>query len=318
MELLFLVISFIIFLFFLHGLDLYRRRRLPPGPLGLPIMGNLLDIGSKPHVSLSKLSMKYGPLMTIRLGSITCVVASTPDAAREILQHNDEACSGRVVSDAVTGMKNHESAVLWISANDEWRTARKALNTYLTHQNKLDTLQDLRQNVIEGMLEYLRESAQKNMVVDIGKLAFAVALNMMSNTLLSQDVTSYESEDIGGFKTAVKTIMEVDGKFNIADIFPVLKLLDPQHIRRRAKAAHDWFAKLTERFISERLKHRKSNRGRFGDILDSLLDFSEDNEANFSLIHVRTLLVVFSSFLLYYQNKMLKHKVKSKYETIQG
>ncbi|XP_023741056.1 geranylhydroquinone 3''-hydroxylase CYP76B74 [Lactuca sativa] len=191
-------ISSLIFLFFLHGLDIYRRRRLPPGPVGLPIIGNLLDIGPKLHVSLVKLSKKYGPLMTIRLGSITSVVASTPDAAREILQLNDEACSGRVVSDAVTGMQNHDSAILWISANDEWRTIRKALNTYLIHRNKLDTLQYLRQSVVEGMLEYLRESGQKNVAVDIGKLAFAVALNMMSNTILSQDVTNYESEDIGG------------------------------------------------------------------------------------------------------------------------
>nr|KAJ0216257.1 hypothetical protein LSAT_V11C300147150 [Lactuca sativa] len=259
-------ISSLIFLFFLHGLDIYRRRRLPPGPVGLPIIGNLLDIGPKLHVSLVKLSKKYGPLMTIRLGSITSVVASTPDAAREILQLNDEACSGRVVSDAVTGMQNHDSAILWISANDEWRTIRKALNTYLIHRNKLDTLQYLRQSVVEGMLEYLRESGQKNVAVDIGKLAFAVALNMMSNTILSQDVTNYESEDIGG-----------GGRENI---------------RRQAKAAHDWFAKLTGCYISERLKHRMSNLRRYGDMLDSLLDFSEDNEANFSLIHVRTLLVL--------------------------
>ncbi|KAI3501196.1 hypothetical protein L1887_29058 [Cichorium endivia] len=291
MELVFLVISSITFLFFLHGLDLYSRRKLPPGPVGLPIIGSLLDIGPKPHESLAKLSKKHGPLMTIRLGSITSVVASTPDAAREILQRNDVACSGRIVPDAVTGMATHDAAVLWMSPNEEWRTIRKALNTYLIHQHKLDTLRDLRQNVVEGMLEFLQESARKKVCVDIGKLAFAVALNQMSNTCLSQNVTSYESDNIGGFKTAVKTIMEVDGKFNIADIFPVLKPLDPQNIRRQAKAAYDWFDKVTEGFIIERLKHRKSNIERFGDMLDSLLDFSEDNEADFNLIHIKTLLV---------------------------
>nr|GEW25655.1 RNA-directed DNA polymerase, eukaryota [Tanacetum cinerariifolium] len=94
------------------GLDLYRKRRLPPGPAGLPIIGNLLDLGPKPHESLAKLSKKHGPLMTIRLGSITSVVASTPDAAREILQRNDEACSGRIVPHAVSGLDDHDSALL--------------------------------------------------------------------------------------------------------------------------------------------------------------------------------------------------------------
>lgn len=108
-------LSSITFLFFLlHGLDPCRKRRLPPGPIGFPIIGNLLALGPKPHESLAKLSQKHGPLMTIRLGSITSVVASTPDAARDILQRNDEACSGRPVPDAVTTLKHPEVAVLWI------------------------------------------------------------------------------------------------------------------------------------------------------------------------------------------------------------
>ncbi|KAL8207772.1 hypothetical protein R6Q57_007184 [Mikania cordata] len=301
MEYLFLVLSSVTFLFFLlHVIQLRRRwRRLPPGPSGLPIIGNLLDVGPKPHESLAKLSKKHGPLMTIRLGSITTVVASTPEAAREILQRNDETCSGRVIPDAVTALAEHDLAVLWISANEEWRTIRKALNTYLTHQHKLDTLRDLRQNVVEEVLEFLRESGRKQAGVDIGNLAFAVALNQMSNTCLSQNVTGYESDDIGGFKKAVKTLMEVDGKFNIADIFPVLKPLDPQNIRRQAKTAYDWLDKVTEGFINERLMRRESKLPRFGDMLDSLLDYREENEANFSFKHIKVLLVVRNSLASY-------------------
>ncbi|KAK9071909.1 hypothetical protein SSX86_008343 [Deinandra increscens subsp. villosa] len=293
MELLIVAVSSVILFFsLLHFIDLHRNRRLPPGPAGLPIIGNLLDLGPKPHESLAKLSNKHGPLMTIRLGSITSVVASTPDAAREILQRKDEACSGRTVPDAVAALADNDAAVLWISANGEWRTIRKALNTFLTHQHKLDTLCDLRQNVVEGMLDFLRESGRKKAGVDIGKLAFTVALNQMSNTCLSQNVTGYESDDIGGFKSAVKTLMEVDGKFNIADIFPVLKPLDPQNIRRQAKAAYEWFGKVTEGFITARLKHRESKLPRFGDMLDSLLDYSEGNhEADFTFKHIKILLV---------------------------
>ncbi|XP_076891354.1 cytochrome P450 76T24-like [Bidens hawaiensis] len=292
MELLLLILSTIVFFFFLlHGLDLYRKRRMPPGPTSFPIIGNLLDIGPKPHESLAKLSEKHGPLMTIRLGSITSVVASTPDAAREILQCQDEVCSGRMIPDAVTALQNHDKAILWISANEDWRAIRKALNTYLTHQHKLDTLSDLRQNVVDEMLEFLNQSALKNELVNIGNLAFAVVVNQISNTCFSRNVTNYESEDIGGFKTAVKTLMEVDGKFNIADIFPILKPLDPQNIRRQAKAAYAWLDHVVQGFINERLKHRELKLPRFGDMLDSLLDYSEDNVQVFNLIHIKTLLV---------------------------
>ncbi|KAI3690366.1 hypothetical protein L2E82_48384 [Cichorium intybus] len=292
MDLLYLVFSFLVSLFILlTSVDLYRKRRLPPGPIGLPIIGNLLDLGSKPHESLSKLAHKYGPFMTIRLGTITSVVASTPDAARQVLQLNDEACSSRRVPDVISAMKNPDAAVLWMPPHNTWRAIRKALNIYLTNRQKLDSLSDLRQNVVAGMVEFLQESGEKKASVDIGQLAFAVALNQLSNTIFSQNVTSYDSDNIAGFKSAVETCMEMLGKFNIADIFPVLKPLDPQNIRSQAKSAFNWLDEVIEGFVSERLKNRVLEVPTSGDMLDSLLDYSRENEAIFNLQHIKALLV---------------------------
>ncbi|GKE36510.1 geraniol 8-hydroxylase-like protein [Tanacetum coccineum] len=207
--------------------------------------------------------------MTIKLGSITTVVASTPNAAREILQRHDDACSSRPVPHAVTALKHPDTAVLWLPPNETWRTIRKALSLYLTNQQKLDNLMHIRENVVEDIVEFLRESGWKKVPVDIG---------------------TYDEEDIMGFKTAVKMAMEVQGKFNISDIFPLLKPLDLQNVRRQAKVAFDRLDEVTEGFIKQRLKHRKANLPNFGDMLDSLLDHCENNETSFNLKHINTLL----------------------------
>ncbi|KAK3012987.1 hypothetical protein RJ639_010442 [Escallonia herrerae] len=104
--------------------------KLGSGPYGLLLVGKLFDIGPKPHESLAKLAKKHGPLMTIRLGSVTGVVASSPAMAREILPKNDEACSGRPIPDAVTALDKYNHAVLWMPAGAEWRIIRRALNTH--------------------------------------------------------------------------------------------------------------------------------------------------------------------------------------------
>ncbi|XP_076915196.1 cytochrome P450 76T24-like [Bidens hawaiensis] len=283
--------SIICFFFLLHVIDLYRKRRLPPGPIGFPIIGNLLDIGPKPHESLAKLAKKHGPLMTIQLGRITSVVASTPDAAREILLRNDEACAGRPVPHAVTALKHPDKAVLWIPTNETWQTIRKLIRMCLTSQNKLDTLMNIRESVVEEVLDFLRVRQKAD--VDVGELAFAVALNEFSRKFFSRNVIStYEHDNIHAFKTAVETAMEVQGKSNIADVFPVLRPFDPQNIRRQAKEAFVWLEDMVEGFVNERLKHRELKLPRFGDVFDSLLDYCDEHiEDDFNVNHIKALTV---------------------------
>ncbi|KAL9992652.1 putative ferruginol synthase [Helianthus debilis subsp. tardiflorus] len=304
MELLYFFLSSFFFLFLLHVSDVHRKRRLPPGPLQLPIIGNLHQLlGPKPHKTLATLAKKHGPLMTIQLGSITTVVASTPDAAREILLRKDEVCSSRPVPDAVTALKNHDMAMLWIPPNVTWQTHRKVLRMYLTSQHNLDTLKNVRETVVEEMLDYIRVCARKKTAVDIGMMGFAFSLNQLAKTFFSQNMTSYEPEDIRRFQEVVEAAMEMMGKLNIVDMFPVLKPFDPQNVRRRAKEAFVSLEEMVEAPLNERVKHRDSNLPRFDDVLDSMLDYSEENEDEFSLKHIKMLLMVlltlFVTFLPY-------------------
>ncbi|KAK3012156.1 hypothetical protein RJ639_010455 [Escallonia herrerae] len=285
MELLGFMLCSLLFLLAIDGLSLFRRRTLPPGPCGLPLVGNLFEIGPKPHESLAKLAKKHGPLMTIRLGSVTSVVASSPEMAREILQKNDEACSGRPIPDAVTALDEYNHAVLWMPTGAEWRIIRRALNTYLTHPQKLDTLRGLRRRAVQELVQHVKEANQSEEAVDIGKLAFTTALNQMSNTCVSENVADFTSNEIRGFQNAVKTLMEVDGKFNIADIFPWLKLWIHNAYGAKPRL-------LTVGLMHRRLKHRQSKLPRDEDFLDSLLDFSQENEAEFNCKHIKILLVV--------------------------
>ena len=47
---------------------------------------NHLGAGNKPHQVVAKFSKIYGPLMTLKLGSITTIIISSPDIAKEALQ----------------------------------------------------------------------------------------------------------------------------------------------------------------------------------------------------------------------------------------
>eukprot|EP00246_Nothoceros_aenigmaticus_P017309 TRINITY_DN8392_c0_g1_i2.p1 TRINITY_DN8392_c0_g1~~TRINITY_DN8392_c0_g1_i2.p1 ORF type:complete len:132 (+),score=11.15 TRINITY_DN8392_c0_g1_i2:66-461(+) len=80
----------------------YRGRKakqlnLPPGPPGIPVLGNMLALGGSKllHENLADMSKQYGPLMFLRLGSTPCVVASSPEVFKLILKDQDRVFASR-------------------------------------------------------------------------------------------------------------------------------------------------------------------------------------------------------------------------------
>ena len=72
-----------------------KQQRRPPSPPGLPIIGNLHQLGELPHQSLWKLSKEYGPVMFLKLGSIPTVVLSSSETAKQALKIHDLHCCSR-------------------------------------------------------------------------------------------------------------------------------------------------------------------------------------------------------------------------------
>uniref|UniRef100_A0A0E0AI89 Cytochrome P450 n=1 Tax=Oryza glumipatula TaxID=40148 RepID=A0A0E0AI89_9ORYZ len=68
----------------------------PPGPpRQLPVLGNLLQIGSRPHRYFQAGARRYGPVVQVQLGSIRTVVVHSPEAAKDVLRTNDLQCCSR-------------------------------------------------------------------------------------------------------------------------------------------------------------------------------------------------------------------------------
>ncbi|PRQ39956.1 putative geraniol 8-hydroxylase [Rosa chinensis] len=252
------------------------RTRLPPGPKPFPLIGNLFELGDKPHVSLTKLSQRYGAIISLQLGQLTTVVVSSPTLAKEILRIHDQVFCNRTLPDAIQACKHADFSLAWLPVSARWRNLRTIFNLQLLGPRVLDANHANRRIKVQKLMDDVNESMRAGEAVDVGRAAFTTALNLLSQTVFSVDLADPSCQTAREFKETFWGIMEEVGKPNLVDYFPLLRKLDPQGINRRAT---NYFRKtilIFDRIIHQRLESRKGgNYITTNDMLDTLLNISE-------------------------------------------
>eukprot|EP00253_Pinus_taeda_P024720 PITA_24720 len=273
-------------------LDVCKRKtycRLPPGPPGWPIVGNLFQLGKNPHESLFRLASKYGPLMSLSLGMKTTVVVSSPDMAKEVLKTHGHIFAGRIVPQAGKALSHHKHSFLSCQYGSRWLMLRRISNTELFSVKRLEALQDLRRDQAHRMVHQIFEDPRKGSgCVNIGHIAFHSAFNLIGNMAFGKDMFDSNLRASEDLKDAISKMMVLLTAPNLADYFPCLRFLDLQGVYRNTVICRKKSYDVMDKFIEDRLAKRSKNSHRSDhsekDLLDVLLDMRNDE---FTLIDIR-------------------------------
>ncbi|RVW92892.1 Flavonoid 3',5'-hydroxylase [Vitis vinifera] len=84
-----------------------------------------------PHVALAKMAKRYGPVMFLKMGTNSMVVASTPEAARAFLKTLDINFSSRPPNAGATLLAYHAQDMVFADYGARWKLLRKLSNLHM-------------------------------------------------------------------------------------------------------------------------------------------------------------------------------------------
>ncbi|KAL0960725.1 hypothetical protein HGRIS_005750 [Hohenbuehelia grisea] len=91
-----LVALIVVLTYLIHRLLKPRRVLLPPGPIGLPLVGNILDLPTvQPWNGFADLGKKYGGIIHLKALSQSIIILNDPRHAFEMLERRSRTYSDR-------------------------------------------------------------------------------------------------------------------------------------------------------------------------------------------------------------------------------
>ncbi|EEE60760.1 hypothetical protein OsJ_14321 [Oryza sativa Japonica Group] len=188
------------------------RLNLPPGPWTLPL------IGSIHHVVSSRENLWFGEVGT--------VVASSPEAAPEVLRSHDLAFADRHLTAAAAAFSFGGRDVVLSPYGERWRQLRKLLTQELLTASRVRSFRRVREEEVARLMRDLSAAATAGAAVNLSEMV----TRMVNDTVLRCSVGS-----------------------RVADLFPSSRLAAMVSAAPRAAIANrDKMVRIIEQIIRER------------------------------------------------------------------
>ncbi|KAK4485965.1 hypothetical protein RD792_008619 [Penstemon davidsonii] len=267
-----------------------KKKKLPPGPKGFPIIGHLHLLGKNPHQDLCNLAKEHGPIMYLRFGLVPNIIVSSPKAAELFLKTHDLVFASRPPHQAAKYLSWDQKNMSFGSYGPYWRKMRKLCTLELLSSLRINSFEPMRREELTLFIESLEEGV----VVDLSAKVSSLAAEMSCRMVFGK---KYEDKDINdgrGFKGVIQEGMRIAAAPNLGDFFPFLGILDLQGLTRKmkklAKVYDDFFEMVIDDHVRAGNSHGQSGKK---DIVDTLMSImrSGESEFQFDRRHVKSIMM---------------------------
>ncbi|XP_024170117.1 cytochrome P450 71AP13 [Rosa chinensis] len=258
-----------------------RKLKLPPSPPKLPVVGNLHQLGNKPHLSLRSLAQKYGPIIYLQLGEIPTVVVSSARLAKEVLKTHDLALSSRPQIFSAKHLFYNCTDVVFSAYGAYWRHIRKICILELLSAKRVQSFSHAREEEVARLARRVAESYPGT--TNLSKLLGLYANDILCRVAFGRDFSGGGEYDQHDFQKMLEEYQELLGGFSIGDFFPSMEFLHTlTGMKSRLQDTFGRFDKLFDQILTEHL-NPKREKEEHKDLVDVLLEIQKEETADMPL-----------------------------------
>ncbi|XP_026565558.1 cytochrome P450 1A5-like [Pseudonaja textilis] len=266
------------------------RKQIPqglkriPGPRGYPLIGNLLEVGTDVHLSLTQMSKTYGDVMMIHLGTKPILVLSGLETIKEALVRHGEDFKGRPdlhtfrhVADGQSLSFSTDSGPVWVARR---KLAQHALKTFASSPSLTSSSTCLLEDHVYEEAHHLMAKLQEVMLAKNRLDPYLYLTIAVANVVLAMCFGrryDYDDEELLTIVINSEQFVESTGSGSLATFIPVLQYL-PNSKMKKFKNYNRQFTRFLQKNVQEHYESFRKDHIR--DITDSLIEESQKQKAD--------------------------------------
>ncbi|XP_054823942.1 cytochrome P450 81E8-like [Prosopis cineraria] len=240
-------------------------KNLPPGPPSLPMLGNILQIQRPLFRFFHSLSLKYGPIYTLRFGSQIAVVVSSLSGCQECFTKNDTILANRRPLLKTKHLAYNNKTVVMAPYGDYWRNLRRIISLDVLSVKRINSFLSIRNDEIKLLLRKLCRTCREDYAkVELRSVLVDMSFNAAMRMVWGQWFFNNESdvtdvEEVRRFREVMKESSAFDlgnVESNFGDFVPFFRWIDYKDYQKRLrgieKRLDDSFNQLIDLYRSKR------------------------------------------------------------------
>lgn len=256
---------------------------LPPGPKGIPVLGNLLERKKDPLGFFQRVQAEYGPIAYVPMAHIKAFLVSDPVAVKYVLQ---DAAGSFIKGKSYDGLRQFLGDGIFTAIGNEWKEQKQTLQP-LFQRSAVSAFVPVFTACISDLFAQFEKQRERNgsLKIDLHETMTHLTLEIISRTMFGTKMSEEHKHRLGEMVTE---LVRITNEYTLSPIKAPKWM--PTRLNREIRENREELDRIIFAAIDERLKHPGEGR----DLVSHLMSVKRPGtDAGFSKQLIRDQIVTF-------------------------